>query len=502
MDMAKAVITKLKENSKPILVAMMGDETIAKARQLFYGGNIPAYEFPEEAIRTYMYMYQYARNLETLYETPADLPLQEGASKNYLKILARNHVKSGSTLLSEDDSKKFLTTYGIEATIPVPAQDIEKAAQIASNIGYPVVMKISSLDVAHRSDIGGVRLNIMSDDELRKAYDEMMSSVALNQPEAKIQGVTIQKMITKYDYELIVGSKKDPMLGPIIAFGLGGTEAEFYRDISVGLPPLNQVLARRILERTRTYKMLSQGFRSKHPVQLRLLDEVLVRVSNMVVDFPEIKELDINPLVITDNKVIALDARIIFDEEAVNKPEPEYAHLIISPYPTRYTQTWRCRDGRMLKLRPIRPEDEPLEKELLANLSPETSRFRFFYTLNEITHDMLSRFCNIDYEREMAIVAEYEQGDKKQMVGVARLIIRHGAKSGEYAVLVADSFQSVGLGLKMSDVLIGIADEKKLSTLYGIVLNDNTKMIELAKKLGFSVTRLGEDESRISLELR
>jgi acetyltransferase len=500
-DMAKAAIEKAKETNKPLLVAMMGDDAVAKARELFYEGNIPAYEFPEDAIRTYLYMYQYNRNLETLYETPEDIPQDSVAPKNYLKIMVRNHLREGQTLLDEEDSKKFLTTYGIQATNPMLAQNVDIALRFAASVGYPVVMKINSPDISHKSDVGGVKLNITSDDELRQTFDDMMLKVREHQPLARIQGVTIQKMIKNYDYELIAGSKKDPMLGPVIMFGLGGTEAEFYRDISIGLPPLNQVLARRILERTRTYRMLSQGFRNRPPVNLRLLDEVLVRVSNMIVDFPEIKELDINPLVVTENAVVALDARIIIDETVPVTVSEEHSHLIISPYPTKYTQTWRTQDGKLITLRPIRPEDEPLEKELLANLSPETSRFRFFYTLKEITHEMLSRFCNIDYEREMAIIAEYIQDNKRRIVGVARLIIDRDASQGEYAVLLADDFQSLGLGLKISDMLIGIAQEKKLRYIYGIVLNDNMKMIELAKKLGFTVNRISEEESRIELEL-
>jgi acetyltransferase len=498
---AEAVVEKTKKSDKPVLVAMMGDDTVLKARQLLYEGGVPAYAFPEEAIHTYLYMYQYSRNLETLYETPEDIPLDIGAPKNYLRIMMRNHVKAGTNLLNEINSKKFLTTYGIQATVPALARDIDSAARVAARTGFPVAMKIASRDISHKSDVGGVRLNIGTQRELKAAFEKMMKTVREHHPTAQIDGVTIQKMITDFDYELIAGSKKDPLLGPVIMFGLGGTEAEFFRDISVGLPPLNQVLARRILERTRTYRMLSRGFRNKPAANLRLLDEVLVRVSNMIVDFPEIKELDINPLVIKGDKVIALDARIIVDEDVIKREIPEHGHLIISPYPTRYTQSWTCNDGRTVTLRPIKPEDEPLERELLTGLSPETSRFRFFYVLKEATHDMLSRFCNIDYDREMAIIAEYTAKGKRKMVGVARLIIQRGSRSGEFAVLVADGFQKVGLGLKISDMIIGIALEKKLQRIYGTVLNDNTKMIELAKKLGFTVSRSSDDESRIELEL-
>ena len=499
---AKAIIEYAKAASKPILISIMGSEEVAEARQLLYENNVPTYEFPEEAIKTYLYMYQYSRNLQELFETPEDLPLHAGIPRNYLKVLTRHRLKEGKTLLSEEDSKKFLSTYGVSVTTPYFAKSAENAVSAASNIGYPVAMKITSPDISHKSDVGGVRLNISSSaNELESAFTEMMESVRKYKPDARIEGVGIQKMATSFDYELIIGSKKDPILGPVIMFGLGGTEAEFFKDVAVGLPPLNQALAQRVLERTRTYKILSQGFRHKPPVNLRLLEETLVRISNLIIDFPEIKELDINPLVISGDTAIALDARIILDEEAVQKRTGEYSHLVISPYPTKYIQPWRCRDGRSVLLRPIRPEDEPLERELIAGLSKESSRFRFFYIIKEITHEMLSRFCNIDYDREMAIIAEYTSNGKRRNVGVGRLIIVPGRETGEFAIVVADDFQGNGLGLKLLDNLIGVAQDKELRSIYGIVLNNNRKKIGLAKKFGFTTRRLSDEESRVTLEL-
>mgnify|MGYP000188544642 CR=1 FL=1 len=498
---AKTVINQARKANKPVLTAFLGDEEVTKARQALYKTNIPSYEFPEEAVKTYLYMYQYARNLEMLYETPEDLTLDIGTPKNYLKALTRNAVRAGKTLLSERDSKEFLITYGISSTIPHIAESPESAIMIASEIGYPVVMKISSPDIAHKSDIDGVRLNISSPDEVKKTFDEMMENAKKGKPDARIEGISIQKMITDYDYELIVGAKKDPIFGPVIMFGLGGIAAEFFKDIGVGLPPLNQTLARRLLEQTKIYKLLSEGFRTRPPANLRLLDETLVRVSNLVVDFPEIKELDINPLVLSNDTAVALDARIILDEEAIQKGVEEHAHLIIAPYPTKYVQPWRCRDGRPVLLRPIRPEDEPLERELIAGLSKESSRFRFFQILKEITHVMLTRFCNIDYDREMAIIAEYTSNGKRRNVGVGRLIVEPGGETAEFAVVVADDFQGSGLGLKLSDMLIGVAQEKGLKSIYGIVLNDNKKMIGLSEKLGFTRKVLSAEESKITLEL-
>ncbi len=501
VDLAKTIVKIARQSSKPILTTMMGSREVDKAKQIFYEHKVPTYEFPEEAMKTYMYMHQWARNLENLYETPEDLPLDVGVPKNHLKLLIRNAVKSGRVLLNEDDSKKFLNTYRINVSYPLLAQDISNAISLANNIGYPVVMKIQSPDISHKSDVGGVRLNIKDSDELTKAFNEMIVTVKQHQPNAYIEGVTIQPMITQYSYELIIGSKKDPSLGPVIIFGQGGTEAEYYKDIAIGLPPLNQRLARMLISRTNTYQMLFKGFRGKPPVNLKLLDETLVRVSNMVVDFPEIKELDINPLVVIGEKVIALDARMILDEDAVKKNAQEHSHLIITPYPSRYIQPWRTRDERSVLLRPIRPEDETLEYELLAGLSPETSRFRFFYIIKDINHDMLSRFCNIDYGREMAMIAEYNGGGKRRNVGVGRLTIDPSGEAGEFATLVADDFQDVGLGHKLTDMLMGVAQEKGLKKIFGIILKDNVKMLGLVRTLGFTVESINGDEVKVSVDL-
>ena len=499
VDLAKAISKIAKKSTKPILTALMGSKEVEKARQIFYDNKVPTYEFPEEAIKTYMYMYHYAKNLENLYETPEDVPLDVGTPKNHLKLLIRNAARAGKLVLSEDDSKKFLNTYRIDVTLPYFAGDANTAASTASGLGYPVVMKIQSPDISHKSDVGGVQLGLKSAEDVRKAFKEMMDAIKTHCPEARIEGVTIQKMVTVYDYELIIGSKKDPTLGPVIIFGQGGTETEFYKDVAIGLPPLNQRLARILIEHTNVYTMLSKGFRKKPAVNLRLLDETLIRLSNMIVDFPEIKELDINPLVVSGDKVIALDARIVIDENAVKQEQSEFSHLIISPYPTRYIQPWLCSDGRSVLLRPIRPEDEPLEHELIAGLSPESSRFRFFYIIKDISHEMLSRFCNIDYSREIAIIAESNTGGKIRNVGVGRLVIQPGTQIGEFATLVTDDFQGIGLGHKLTDMLIGIAQEKGLTSMYGVILKDNPKMVGLARNLGFTIESVDADECKASI---
>lgn len=500
-DIAKVLVKQAKKSKKPVLAAWVGDETVGEARRLFYKNAIPSYEFPEEAVKAYMHMCKYARGLEMLYETPEELAVDIDPSKEYLKTMLGKINGQGRTLLSEEESKKFLEAYGISTTMPFLARDAKDAAQISSAVKFPVAMKIASPDITHKSDSGGVILNLKNEQEVEKAFDKMMAVVKKNCPKAKIEGATIQRMVTKADYELIIGSDKDPVFGPVIMFGSGGIEAEYSKDVAVGLPPLNQVLARRIMEQTKIYDMLYKGFRTKPPANLRLVEETLVKFSNLLVDFPQIKEVDINPLAIAGDEAIALDCRIILDEEVMKNPIKEHSHLIVTPYPAKYVKPWKTKDGKDVILRPIKPEDEPLERELLAGLSDESSRLRFFYVLRDINHALLTRFCNIDYDREIAIIAEHNENGKRREVGVARLIIESNGEVAEFAVLVADDFQHHELGIKLLDTLIGIARDKNLKKMYGIVLNENSIMLTMARELGFTIKRDSTTESRVELEL-
>ena len=501
LDISKAIIAQAKKIKKPILTAFMGDQQVSESRELFYENKIPTYAFPEEAIKTYLYMYQYSKNLKMLYETPEDIPLNIESPKNYLKAMIRRSVEKQNYLLNEQDSKKFLATYEIPCTNAYFVKGPKDAASIAADIGYPVVMKIFSPDISHKTDSGGVELNIKNSEEVKSAFGRIIERVNKNNPKAVIEGVTIQRMVEKYDFELILGSKKDPAFGPVILFGYGGVQTEFIKDIAVGLPPLNQTLARLLMEQTKIYSTLSKGLRDKPPANLAVLDETLVKLSNLIVDFPEIREIDINPLAVSGDEVVALDARIILDAALTDEKVGPHSHLVISPYPTRFITTWRLKDGRGLLLRPIRPEDEPLEKQLINGLSEESSRYRFFHILKDITHTMLTRYCNIDYDREMAIMAEYSLDGKKRSVGVSRLIIEPDGQSGEFAVLIADDFQGKGLGLKLSDMLIGVARERGLKSIYALVLNDNKKMLGLANKLGFNRESSSSSEIKVVLYL-
>lgn len=499
-ELAEAIVDVVKEKIKPVLTVWMGGEDVQEARKIFYRNDVPTYDTPEKAVKTYMYMYKYKRNLELLYETPQELPIDISPPKNHLKVLIRKALREGRRVLTQDESDRFLDVYRIPRAEGELAKNIGEALSIARSIGYPVVLKIISPDIVHKTDVGGVIADINSDEELKKAYIKLIDNVKQKAPNARIEGVYVQKMVKSIDYELIIGSKKDVDFGSVIMFGWGGTGVELFKDFSIGLPPLNQTLARRMIEETKIHEVLEKGLRGRPPANMRELEEILVKFSNMIVDFPEIKEMDINPLVISDGKACAVDSRIILDPDASKCKDP-YCHLVIMPYPTKYVMPWRLKDGTQVLLRPIRPEDEPLEAELIRGFSEETSRFRFFQVIKDITHEMLVRFCNIDYDREMAIIAEYNEDGKRRNVGVGRLIMEPDRKRGEFAVVVADDFQGRGLGTKLIDVLIGIADEKGLETMYGIVLPENERMIKLCKKLGFDI-KYGPEEVVVELRLR
>ncbi|MEM3453119.1 MAG: GNAT family N-acetyltransferase [Candidatus Hadarchaeum sp.] len=484
-DLAKRIVEIAKKKLKPILTVWMGENEVEEARRIFYENDVPTYPTPEKAIKTYMYMYKYKRNLELLYETPEELSVDLSPPKSHLKLIIRRAVAEGRTNLTQAEIDKFFDAYRIPRPEAHLAKNEDEAAAAASRLGYPVVLKIASPEIIHKTDIGGVVVGISSEENLRKCYRNLLESVKNAAPKARIDGVYVQKM-KKFDYELILGAKKDKDFGSVILFGQGGIGVEFYRDFSIALPPLNQTLARRLMEETKIYRALSHGIRNKPPVDMKALEEIVVRFSNLIVDFPEFAEIDINPLAASRDDITALDARATIDVEALKQTDP-HAHLSILPYPTKYVVPWRLKDGTEVLLRPIRPEDEKIEYEFIKGLSEETSRFRFFRIIKELSHEDLVRFCNIDYDREMAIIAEITEAGVKKEIGVARLITEPGKKRGEFAIVLADKYQGKGLGTKLMDMLIEIAQEKRLESIYGIIMRENKKMIRLAQKMGFTI---------------
>ena len=499
-ELAKAIADISKKSYKPIITVLMGGMKVEGAKKITLENNIPTYETPEEAIKTYMYMYRYGKNIQLLYETPEELPVDQAPPKNNLKVFIAELHKEGRTILTEEESKRFLANYGIPVIKPYLTNNPDEAINISNSIGYPVVIKIVSPDITHKSDIGGVVTGIYSDSQLRKEYEGLLNRVMEKAGQAKITGISVQKMIEKIDYEIILGAKKDRDFGSVILFGMGGTTTEIFKDISIGIPPLNQTLARRLMEETKVHRMI-QGYRGRPPADMKNLEQILVSFSNLIVDFPEISEIDINPLAISNGKGYALDARIALEMDTSRYTIP-YQHLVITPYPTRYVLPWRLSDGTDVILRPIRPEDEPLEHEMLQTLSEDTLRGRFFQILKKISHEMLVRFCNIDYDREMAIIAEFKESEKKRIIGIGRLIIEPDFKKSEFAVIVHDEFQGKGMGYKLVDMLIGIAQEKGLGEVYGTVLTDNVRMLRVCEGLGFRITHLPDGISKVRLTLR
>jgi acetyltransferase len=472
----------------------MGESSVRESRAIFHKNDIPTYSTPEEAVKTYSYMYQYRRNLDQLYQTPQELNVDFLPPKSHLKVMIRKAAKTRRAL-TQPEVDRFLDAYAIPRAKGSLSKSADQAAMIALDIGYPVALKISSEDILHKTDIGGVVTGLNSAQAVKDAYKAIIDRAHKTKPEARIDGVYVQKMASEIDYELILGAKKDRDFGSVILFGMGGTEVELINDVSIGLAPLNQILAHRVIEETKIYKALSKGLRNKKPVDLRPLEEIMVRFSDLIVDFPEIGEMDINPLIASNGEFTVLDARIIIDPTAVDHAGA-YPHLVIVPYPTKYVISWKLKDGTEVTLRPIKPEDEPIELEFIRGLSTETSRFRFFQIIKDLPHDALVRFCNIDYDREMAIIAETREGDRNVEIGVSRLILEANKKRGEFAVVVTDRYQGKGLGIKLVDMLIEFAKEKGIETIYGTVMAENLRMIRLCEKLGFSTRR--EQESTIA----
>jgi len=499
-EMATQVAALAKASDKPVITVLMGGETVREGRRIFHAAAVPCYDTPEDAVKTYLGMYRYSRNLELLYETPSELPVDAAPPRHNLQVLLRRTAKSGRLVLTEEESKRFLTTYGMPVIEQRTAHTAEEALAAAREIGYPVVLKVVSHDITHKSAAGGVETGICSAPDLERAFAEMHARVAERAPEATIEGIAVQRQVRPVDFELILGMKKDEQFGSVIVFGAGGVAAESLADFAVSLPPLNQVLARRMMEETRIFKTMLDPPTGMTPPDLGVIDEFVTILSNIVVDFPEIAEIDVNPIVISDGLPVAVDARIIIDQAVIDGTATA-PHLVITPYPTRYVSPWRLTDGTEVLLRPIRSEDEPMIADMLATMTEQALKGRFFQGLPELTHERLVRFTNIDYEREIAIIAELAHEGGKRVIGVGRLISEPERATGEFTVLVHNEFQNRGLGFKLVDVIIGIAKEKGFSQLTGHIPADNQPMLALTEHLGFTPESTTDGITTVCLEL-
>jgi len=504
VEIAKAIVELVRNKpyqNKTILTSFMGFGAVQEANHILNANNIPTYSTPEQALKTYMYMYNYQRNIDLLYETPEELPVDASPPKRPIMAILRNAAFEDREVLTEDEAKKILKYYNFPVVRTAAANNVDEAVAFAQEMGFPVVLKILSPQIIHKSDAGGVILNVNSPREVRDAFELLIQRATAYNPNAQIIGVTVQPMIEKKGQELIIGGKTDPVFGPVILFGMGGVGVELFKDYSIGLPPLNTTLIRRMMEETKVYRLL-KGYRGAPAVDLKRLDETILLFSQLLVDFPQIKEIDINPLLISEKEACILDARVVVDKDKVCKKFEPHEHMVISPYPKKYEIQWLLRNGQEVTLRPIKPEDEPMWLEWFQSLSEESIRYRFFQMLKDTPHEVRVRYCNIDYDREVAIVAELIENGKRKILGVNRLSIESDGKHGEMAFIVSDYWQGLGLGTKLVDYTLDIAKEKGVENVYAIMLQDNYRALSLTKKMGFNIEYLKDGTVKGQLNLR
>ena len=450
--------------------------------------GITSFAFPDTAVRAFNYMWRYAYNLKGIYQTPmlgaaGSEPNRENAQAIIDKVKA-----SERTILTEYESKKLLKAYGIPTTATEIAETEANAVKAAEKIGFPVVLKLYSLTITHKTDVGGVILNLRDAEAVRKAFNQIKNSVTEKAGAEHFQGVTVQPMAKLDGYELILGASIDPQFGPVLLFGTGGQLVEVFKDSALALPPLNTTLARRMMEQTKIYMAL-KGVRGRKPVDLPALEELLVRFSELVVENPWIKELDINPLLASPERLLALDARVVLHDLAT--PEENLPKSAIRPYPEKYVGEWKMKDGETVVIRPIRPEDEPRLIDFHTKLSERTVYLRYFQPLKlsqRTAHERLTRICFIDYDREMALVVERKKEDgNPEVVAVGRLSKQHGRNEAELAALVRDEFQGKGLGTELYRRLLKVAEDEKVGKVVSTMLGENREMRRVCEKLGFSV---------------
>ncbi|MCG6945070.1 MAG: bifunctional acetate--CoA ligase family protein/GNAT family N-acetyltransferase [Deltaproteobacteria bacterium] len=495
---AEKLAQTLRGEPYPVFTSWMGGMDVEKGRDILNHAGIPTYDTPEQAVRAFMYMYEYSRNLKMLQEIPPKLSRELSFDRDRAQAVVEQGLKMENGLLTELESKKLLAAYGISVTRTEVAISVEEAVQLAQQIGYPLVMKIHSAEITHKTEANGVQLDIRDEDKVREAYRNIMEGARAYDAQAKILGVTVQPMIQRPDYELLLGAKRDENFGPAILFGMGGILTEILKDQAIGLPPLNRSLARRLMESTQVYSLL-QGYRNKPGVNLELLDEMVIRLSQLLTDFPEIVELDMNPVIVSEGNPLAVDARVIIKPSRVSAP----LHLVISPYPAGYESRDITKSGIQVFIRPIKPEDAQAFLDLFSTLSPTSVYYRFFSRIKTLSPNLLARFTQIDYDREIALVALEEKASVEKILGAARVIADPDGKKAEFAVMVGDPWQGKGVGAKLLETCLQIAQERGIETVWGIVLRENTQMLALGRKLGFGLSKTDEPgELELTIDLR
>lgn len=484
-------------HGKPILASWMGAAQVETGEEILNAAGIPTFKYPDRAARAFAYMWRYSDDLRSLYETPAADPASGDATSRMERGCAIIDAvrESGRSLLTEFESKKLLRAYDIPIVETHVAVTPDEAVRLAHQIGYPVVLKLHSHTITHKTDIGGVHLNLTNATAVRRAFKSIRSSAssfstANSQPLAlNFAGVTVQPMIKRDSYELIFGSSCDPQFGPVILFGAGGQLVEIFKDRALGLPPLNATLARRVMERTQIYHAL-KGTRGRKSADLGVLEQLLVLFSQLVIEQPAIAEIDINPLLASAEGFLALDARVLLHSgKAANTELPRPA---IRPYPSHYIRNLRLSDGTSAILRPIRPEDEPLMINFHESLSEESVYYRYFTALKlpqRIAHERLARICFNDYDREIALVVErtIPRTREREILGVGRLTKSHGANDAEFALLVSDRWHNNGVGTALLKTLVEIGRNEQLDRIVGYILPGNHAMQSVSRNAGFNL---------------
>jgi acetyltransferase len=495
-----------KLDGKPLLASWMGGPDVAAGEAILNRANIPVFAHPDAAARAFQYMWQYSYNLRGIYETPAQVAAPEDLAPNRecAEQILSGARKTGRVNLTEVESKRLLSAYNIP-TVPTRAAKTEdQAVELAREMGYPVAVKLHSETILHKTDVGGVQLNLGDEQAVRRAFRSIQTSVNEKAGPGHFLGVSVQSMVKVSGYEIILGSSFDPQFGPVLLFGSGGQLVEVYKDRALALPPLNTTLARRMMEQTKIFTAL-RGVRGRKPIDLDALAELMVHFSQLVVEQPWIKEIDINPLMVSPDQMLALDARIV--THPVDTPEADLPKPAIRPYPNQYVGTWKLKNGVEVTFRPIRPEDEPMLVRFHQGLSERSVYFRYFGALQlsqRIAHDRLTRICFIDYNRQIALVADHKdpQTGEHEILAVGRMTKLHTAPTAEFAVLVTDKYQRQGLGTELMQRMIQIGRDEKLKHMVGYTLTENVEMQRLVTRLGFELDRTKDDPAvRCTIEL-
>jgi acetyltransferase len=492
---AQLMIGLQRESSKPMFLSWLGDSKVAESRRLFVKAKSAHYRAPEYAIEVFRNLANYQQNQKLLLQTPGPLESKrDQADIDQARAIIDAVLAQGRTLLSERESKEVLAAFRIPVNVTRLARNPQEAVAHANDIGYPVVLKIDSPDIFYKSDVGGVELNISNEATLLTAYANILERTHNVRPDARIDGVSVQAMRKRrHARETMVGVTHDKAFGPVITFGAGGIAVEVIQDRSLALPPLNDYLVNRLIDHTRIGKMLGQ-FKNMPAVDLEQLQTVLLHVSEMVCELPQILEMDINPLVADPQGVVALDARIVV--APVKQDVRRYSHMAIMPYPTRMIQNLQLKDGTAVTVRPVRPEDAQMQQEFVRNLSEESRYNRYMSSIKQLSQSMLVRFTQLDYDREMALAMVTEaEGGLEQQLAVARFVTDPDNEDCEFALEVADNWQGHGIGFILMSALFDAAREQGLKLMTGEVFASNKGMLKLMRKLGFSVQTHPDDNA-------